>query len=36
MNKQAIIKEVSKYLDDNTYSYALLINGEWGVGKTFL
>ena len=35
MNNQQITTEISHYLHDQTYQYAVLIDGEWGCGKTF-
>ena len=35
MTDNQIIAEVKRYLSDQTYNYALLIDGEWGCGKTF-
>ena len=30
-----IVKEIERYLQDNVYNYAVLIDGEWGSGKTY-
>lgn len=30
-----IIKSFLSYLDDSIYSYAYLLDGSWGSGKTF-
>ena len=35
MTDNQIISEIERYLDDKTYNYAVLIDGEWGCGKTF-
>ena len=35
MTDEQIILEVKRYLSDQTYNYALLVDGEWGCGKTF-
>lgn len=35
MNGKQIKEEVLRYLDDDNYRYALLIDGEWGCGKTY-
>ena len=35
MNEEQLIKEIKNYINDETYNYAVLINGEWGCGKTF-
>ena len=35
MNEEQLIKEIENYINDETYNYAVLINGEWGCGKTF-
>lgn len=34
-NESKLIDTVKRYIADKTYSYALLINGAWGSGKTF-
>lgn len=33
MNEEQLIKEIENYINDETYNYAVLINGEWGCGK---
>ena len=33
--EQMIMEEVKRYLSDDTYDYALLIDGDWGSGKTY-
>ncbi|WP_022765327.1 P-loop NTPase fold protein [Butyrivibrio sp. XPD2006] len=33
--EKGIITEIKRYLDDTTYQYAILINGGWGIGKTY-
>lgn len=35
MNESQIIDGITRYLDDDTYNYAVLIDGEWGSGKTY-
>lgn len=35
MNGKQIESEVIRYLGDNNYRYAILIEGEWGCGKTY-
>lgn len=35
MFEHQIIEEVSRYLKDDAYQYAILIDGEWGCGKTY-
>lgn len=35
MNEKQIESEVIRYLGDNNYRYAILIEGEWGCGKTY-
>lgn len=35
MTDNQIIEETLRYLSDNSYNYAILIDGEWGCGKTF-
>ena len=35
MTEQQISEEVLRYLNDNSYNYAVLIDGEWGSGKTY-
>lgn len=35
MDGTQIIKEILWYLDDETYNYAVMIDGEWGCGKTY-
>lgn len=36
MNEVQIQEEVIRYLDDENYRCAILIDGEWGSGKTYL
>lgn len=36
MNKEEIIVAVREYLKDDSDNYAILINGPWGSGKTYL
>lgn len=35
MFEHQIIEEVHRYLKDDSYQYAILIDGEWGCGKTY-
>lgn len=35
MNEVQIREEILRYLGDDNYRYAVLINGEWGCGKTW-
>lgn len=35
MIDKQVIEETLRYLADETYSYAILIDGAWGCGKTF-
>ena len=35
MNEQQIEKEIFRYIQDESYNYAVLIDGEWGSGKTY-
>lgn len=35
MTKDQIVEETLRYLLDKSYNYAILIDGEWGCGKTF-
>lgn len=35
MTEQQIAKEILRYLKDRSYNYAVLIDGEWGSGKTY-
>ena len=35
MNEQQLVEEVNRYLVDKSYQYAILIEGEWGCGKTY-
>lgn len=33
MFEHQIIEEVSRYLKDDSYQYAILIDGEWGLSE---
>ena len=33
-NEERMLNEVKRYLSDDTYDYALMIDGSWGSGKT--
>lgn len=35
MTDKQIIEETLRYLSDESYNYAILIDGEWGCGKTY-
>lgn len=35
MKEQEIITEIERYLSDTSYNYAVMIDGEWGCGKTY-
>lgn len=35
MTEQQIKEEILRYIKDRTYNYAVLIDGEWGSGKTY-
>lgn len=35
MTESQITQEVIRYIDDIAYEYAILIDGEWGCGKTY-
>ena len=35
MTEQQIQEEILRYLNDESYNYAVLIDGEWGSGKTY-
>lgn len=35
MTDNQIIEETLRYLSDRSYNYAILIDGEWGCGKTY-
>lgn len=35
MTEQQIKEEILRYLKDKSYNYAVLIDGEWGSGKTY-
>lgn len=35
MTEKQIIDETLRYINDKSYQYAILIDGEWGSGKTF-
>lgn len=35
MTDNQIIEETLRYLSDKSYNYAVLIDGEWGCGKTY-
>ena len=35
LKDEEIVNIVIKYIDENLYNYAILIDGEWGCGKTY-
>ena len=35
MTEKQIIEEIIRYIQDKAYNYAVLIDGEWGSGKTY-
>lgn len=35
MTEQQVKEEVLRYIDDSLYNYAILLDGEWGSGKTY-
>lgn len=35
MNSKQLIDEINRYISDDSYNYAILIDGEWGSGKTY-
>ena len=35
MTEKEIITEIERYLADTSYNYAVMIDGDWGCGKTF-
>lgn len=35
MTEKEIITEVERYLSDTSYNYAVMIDGDWGCGKTY-
>ena len=35
MTERQIIDEILRYIEDESYNYAVLIDGEWGSGKTY-
>ena len=36
MNREELISAVEQYIQDDSEKYAIMINGPWGCGKTFL
>lgn len=35
VNDEEALKIIDSYISDRTYNYAVMINGEWGCGKTY-
>ena len=35
MTDSQITQEILRYIEDSSYDYAVLIDGEWGCGKTY-
>ena len=36
VSEETILKEIMYYIDTDFYNYAVMIDGAWGSGKTFL
>lgn len=35
MDEKQIVTELLRYIDDSFYNYAVMVTGEWGIGKTY-
>lgn len=35
MKSEEINSRIDRFIEDNTYKYAIMINGDWGSGKTY-
>lgn len=35
MTEKEIITEIERYLSDTSYNYAVMVDGDWGCGKTY-
>ena len=35
LNEDAITAEIMSYVKNRIYNYAVLIDGDWGTGKTY-
>ena len=35
MTEEQLLDEIKHYVSDNSYNYAIMIDGEWGSGKTY-
>ena len=35
ISSEEVVSLVKEYIDNNIYNYAILIDGEWGSGKTY-
>ena len=35
MDTESMLREIINYINNDRLNYALLINGQWGTGKTF-
>lgn len=35
MTEKEIVTEIERYLSDTSYNYAVMIDGDWGCGKTY-
>ena len=36
LDEEAISAEIMSYVKNRIYNYAVLIDGEWGTGKTYI
>ena len=34
-SEQVMMKEIERYVNDDTYNYAFMLDGDWGSGKTY-
>ena len=35
LTDESIIEIIERYVDEHLYDYAVMIDGEWGCGKTY-
>ena len=35
LSDESIIEIIERYVDEHLYDYAVMIDGEWGCGKTY-
>ena len=35
MDSEKLLKEINEYVNNDRINYAILIDGEWGTGKTY-